>query len=86
MKRFTWEQFVDKAFWMLLISIAGYATTRFDKMTDSLQALNEKMAVVVTKVAEHDKRLDQHDLEIQAISKHGFSVFPTAEAHEPRSR
>lgn len=46
------------AFFLGLLSFFAHRVQKsFDKLTNSVESLNEKMAVVVTKLEQHDKEI-----------------------------
>lgn len=50
------DRYLDKAFWVMLLGIAGWVGTSMGKLTDSVDSLNIKMAVMITNVQSHEER------------------------------
>ena len=82
-QKMTFEQFkttILMGLSTLLVSIAGF-------MASSLWSLNEKMAVIVEKVATQGDLLKRHDEEIRELrieqrAERGFNLGPQKEARE----
>lgn len=57
-KRLTFGHFVDRIFWALLCGIMIYAADQLKDMGKTVGDLNEKMAVVITRLSDYDKQMD----------------------------
>lgn len=66
-KRLTFNQFVDKLFWVLIMILVKKISEEAGAINHNIQILNEKMAVLVTTVANQDKRMDGLDRRIDGI-------------------
>lgn len=74
--RMGFGQFIDKLLWTAIVCIAAYGASQLQSASSSIAQLNEKMAVVVTKLStqtdtlqDHEKRL--RDLELKRESRFG---------------
>ena len=63
----TFEHFVDKIMWGLMISIAGYGASQIQSATSSINELNSKMSVMIEKIAYQSKNVEDHELRIRAL-------------------
>lgn len=64
------RQILEAVFGVLMAVLAFNATRAIsilDGLKDSVEELNLKIAVVIEKVSNHEKRLDVHDEEIRNI-------------------
>jgi hypothetical protein len=60
--RLSFEKFVDKAFWLLLVLIANSIASKVTRIDRNISELNEKLAVAVTKASsetEHAKAVEK---------------------------
>lgn len=58
-KRLQFGTFVDRFFWLLLTGAIFYSSTQLKVLSNNVQELNEKMAVVLTRLGDYDHRIDQ---------------------------
>jgi hypothetical protein len=70
--RLNFGQFVDKIFWVLILFLANRISQEANSINKSIQILNEKMAAIVTTVANQDKRLDGIDSRINRLEEKGL--------------
>jgi hypothetical protein len=63
----TFPQFVEWVFYALIGGVSLQVAGKLGKLTESITALNEKIAVVIEKTAWHEKQLEKHDAEIEAL-------------------
>lgn len=56
--RLDFGQLVDRIFWALVCAILYYGVDQLRDLSKSVNTLNEKIAVVVSQVGSHEKRLD----------------------------
>jgi len=54
----TVDQLINKCFWLLITVVVGWGVTRIDKMSESIDALNRNMAVVLSQIATHDRSIN----------------------------
>ncbi len=66
--RLDFGHLVDKMFWAAITGILYYGVQQIGDLSKSVAELNQKMAVVVTQVQFHEKRLDFLDSEISRRS------------------
>ena len=63
----TFPQFVEWIFYTLISGVSLYVAAKLGKLTDSITILNEKIAVIIEKTAWHEKQLEKHDADIEAL-------------------
>lgn len=66
--RLDFGKFIDKAFWALITASVIFAANELKSIGNNVSELNEKMAVVLTRLSDTDRRTEQiehriHDLE-----------------------
>lgn len=49
-----WHLFVDKAFYAIITGVAVYAIRFLERLTNSVNELNIKVAQVLEKISEHE--------------------------------
>lgn len=54
----TVDQLINKVFWILITTLVAYGTTRLDRLSDSVDALNRNMAVVMSQVSSHEREIN----------------------------
>jgi len=57
-KRLTFGHFVDRVFWALICGVMIYAADQLKDMGKTVSDLNEKMAVVISRLSDYDKQMD----------------------------
>lgn len=65
--KLTFNQYVDKAFWALMIAVAGYASVQLKNTSDSIAKLNEKMAVVIVQLSIQTEVAKDHETRIRRL-------------------
>lgn len=55
---------VDRVFWSFILAIAAYVANQAGAINKNISELNEKVAVVLEKVANQEKRNDTQDIRI----------------------
>lgn len=70
--RLDFGDFVDRSFWVLLLSASGYIATQARAISNNIQELNEKMANMIAKVGDQSGRLDTYEMRIQALENRRF--------------
>lgn len=60
MERLNFSQLVDKVFELAIIGVALYGV-------NSINTLNEKIAVVIEKIYSHDKQLDRQQMMLDKL-------------------
>jgi hypothetical protein len=58
-KRLDFGYFVDRAFWGLLTTSVIYGTMQVKQLSNSVEELNIKMAVVLEKISSQESRLEK---------------------------
>ena len=61
-------QFVSWAFYGLLSFVGWMGVSRLGNLDDSIRTLNEQIAVIISRVDTHEKRLDKHEVKIEQIA------------------
>jgi hypothetical protein len=56
-KRTTFEQFIDKAFWTLLLGVVAFGVKFLGELSSSVRDLNSKMEVVVYQSQRHSDEI-----------------------------
>lgn len=69
MSRLSFGKFVDRCFWAILCAIALYAADELKGMGTNIADLNEKMAVVLTRLSDQDKRFDLIERRVDLAEK-----------------
>lgn len=69
MSRLSFGKFVDRVFWAILCAIAIYAADQLKEMGSNIADLNKSMAVVLTRLSDYDKRMDNQDVRQAAEEK-----------------
>lgn len=59
--------YIDRAFWTLLLGVCTYASYQLRDMSQSIQALNINMAVVMKSIQVQDGVLETHSEQIRRI-------------------
>lgn len=57
----SFEKFIDKVFWALLLGVVSYGVGQVRSVTDSINELNTKMSVVILQLSNQSKILDSHE-------------------------
>lgn len=57
--RLNFGKFVDLAFYAIVTGAIIFAANKMDKVSDSINDLNQKIAVVIVQVGAQDKRIDR---------------------------
>jgi hypothetical protein len=68
-----WAQFVQWAFYGLITIIAMYTARSIKKLVSSVELLNKNVAVIIEKTKWHEKIIDKHDREIDALKSRARS-------------
>lgn len=61
------NQYVDKAFWALLIAVVSYASIQLRNTSESIAKLNEKMAVVIIQISGQIDITKDHEYRIRKL-------------------
>jgi hypothetical protein len=61
LKGLTWRAFIDRAFWVLILYLGHSVANDAEKIRDNIQALNEKMGVVITTQTDQKQALQEQD-------------------------
>lgn len=56
-KRLGFGDFVDRVFWALITGSAIYAASQLRTLGENVSELNEKMAVVISRLGDYDRRI-----------------------------
>lgn len=65
----TVDQFINKIFFALLFGVVVHASGELNKVSDSVVELNKNMAVVLTRVHQHDQDIADHKNRINEIER-----------------
>jgi hypothetical protein len=63
----TIAELIQVAFYGLISIVAVYLANVLGKLKESVDVLNVSIAVVIEKIANHEKRLDRHDVDIKDL-------------------
>jgi hypothetical protein len=63
------NQFVQWAFYGLLSGAVIVAVNILKHLSESVDKLNERVAIIIEKVSLHEKRLDKHEEKIEELEK-----------------
>lgn len=66
-RRMTFGQVLDRVFWSLVTSLGVYASNELKSVNTNISELNKKLAVVVEKMTNTERRLDSQDHLIERI-------------------
>ena len=66
-KRLQFGTFVDRAFWLLLTSAIFYSSAQLRTLSNNVSELNEKMAIVLTRLGDYDHRLDVLETNVNSL-------------------
>lgn len=67
-------KFFDKLAWAALTCIALYASSQLSKMSDSVQALNTNIAVIVTKMEGYEIQSNEIKGRVSTLEEKIFSM------------
>lgn len=67
MKRLSFGAYVDKVFWAATIWVATQMAGKVDTISTNIAELNVKMAAIVERTANQEKRIDSLEGRIQAV-------------------
>lgn len=68
-RRLDWGHFVDRVFWGILVASAIFISSRINKMGESIDQLNQSMAVVLYQNSESHDRLNKMDGRIDRLDE-----------------
>lgn len=68
------NSFFDKVAWGALTGIALYASSQLSKMSESVQALNTNIAVIVTKMEGYEIQSKEMSSRVSTIEEKLFSL------------
>lgn len=68
-KRLEFGKFVDKTFWALLCAVALYSSQELKSIGDNVSELNEKMAVVLSRLSNSDLRMNEINKRLDRLEK-----------------
>ena len=60
-------KFVEWAFYGIVGGCSVYGVNVLAQLKDSVSSLNEKMAAIIERTTNHEKRLDKHDEQIENL-------------------
>lgn len=63
----SFDAFVDKAFWALMIAIAGYGVAQIQAAAGSINELNAKMAVVIERITNQQQNIFDHENRLRKL-------------------
>ena len=63
------SQFVQWAFYGLLSGSVVVAVSILRHLSESVDKLNERVAIIIEKVSSHEKRLDKHEEKLEELEK-----------------
>lgn len=66
----TVNQLINKAFFILAMALATRFLTKADQMSESMSMLNERLAVVISRMEVHDHVLENHEGRLHSIETH----------------
>lgn len=66
-KRLQFGTFVDRIFWLLLTTAIFYSASQLKILSTNVSELNEKMAIVLTRLGDYDHRLDALETNVNAL-------------------
>lgn len=66
-KRLEFGHLIDRVFWALITASVVYAAAQLKAVSDSVEQLNIKMAVVISQITYAEKRADAQDELIKSI-------------------
>lgn len=66
--------FFDKLAWGALTSIALYASSQLSKLSDSVQALNTNIAVIVTKMEGYEMQSEEMRNRVSTLEEKIFAL------------
>jgi hypothetical protein len=61
------SKFIDRVLWGLMVWVAAYGASQIQGATTSINALNEKVAVVIAQIATQSKTVDDHEARIRSL-------------------
>lgn len=68
-QRLAFGHFVDRMFWAVLTGVAIYAAAQLKELSDSVQEMKTQLAVGLSQVGFHEKRLDGQKLRIDILEE-----------------
>jgi len=74
--RMTFANFVDRAFWTLLLAIIGFGVKFLGELSTNVRELNSKIEAVIfesrvheTEIGDHEVRLQDHEHRLNALER-----------------
>lgn len=61
------NEMIQYAFYALMSGVATYGVAVLSSMRTSIDTLNVKIAIVIERSDQHDKRLDKHDNRLEKL-------------------
>lgn len=68
-ERLSFSRFVDWAFLAIITTIVSQGASQIGKLSNSIQELNQKMAVAIEKLGNQDHRLNSCEERLGALEK-----------------
>ncbi len=62
-------KFFDKLLWVLMIFVGGYVGAQIQSASTGIGELNQKMAVVISKMDSATKSIDDHEIRIRVLEE-----------------
>lgn len=76
--RLDFGHFIDRGFWIALISISTFGVREIGQLSDNVHNLNETVVVIAEKVNSQDKRSERQALRMDKIEErvHYLEIAP----------
>jgi hypothetical protein len=79
--RLAFGQWVDKVFWAMTIAIASYMAGQVNNLTQGVNELNAKMAAIVERSSNQEKRMDGFDARLRDLERLPISGRSSMRSH-----
>lgn len=63
----TFDHFIDKILWALMVAVGGYGASQIQLATTSINELNSQVKVLIEKVSVQNKFIDDHEQRLRRL-------------------